>query len=132
MPRKSGADYICSTEVRQALRSSIFFAGLFSCLLQRTVEINEAVAVVNGQGEEIQERQAEESRDFCSEVAALVPHVKCGHPEVFLPETGELKIQIAGLVDIRHLAVDAVDPGASIQVDLADLSGHFIGDKGLG
>src|ERR1700676_902952 len=95
------------------------------------VEVNEAVAVVDGKSEEVQERQAEEARDLCSEAAALFPHIERCHPQVFLAESGKLQYQVAGLVDISYLAVNPVDAGPTVTFDLADLSGHFVRNQGF-
>src|ERR1700675_1824971 len=100
-----------------------------STLRPCAVEVHKPVAIVDGQSEEIQKRQAEETGNLRSDAAALFPHIKCGHPQVFLPESGKLQKQIAGLIDIRHLAADPVDPDSIVAFDFARFLRHFVRDK---
>ena len=93
------------------------------------VEVDQAVAVVESQGEQTENRQAEKARDFGPEVAALRPHVHGSHGGIPLAESSELKKQIAGLIKICHLAVEALETHAVIAADVADFGGHVVGKE---
>ena len=90
------------------------------------VEAYKAVAVINGESKEIQDRQAEESGNLGSEAAALIPHIKCGYPQIFLAEAREFEKYISGLIDVGDLATDPVDSGPIVAADMTRLFGHFV------